>query len=419
MLSILLFISYTALLAFWISRMKWVASTNIQKKYLLAFFLLKITAGCLYGYWYSLSTSAIQPDTWRFHEEGLKEYGLLLHEPKTYFMNIFHNNYEAGWWRFFTPSDSYWNDLRDNLMVKIVSLMDVLSLGDYYVNVVIYSFLTFFAFIFLFKTFKMIFGALNPLASLLIFLSPSCLFWTSGIHKDGLILLFLSVLLYHVFKNLKAEKLKWKSHGIILLMLAFIFPFRNYITLGLIPCLFALLISHQRERFSGLIFLSVMLPCAVLFFAGKYIDPKLNFPQKISYRQQEFHALEGTSKLPQKELEPTFPSFIQNAPTAIEHTMLRPYIWDARKPIELAASAEVILLLLIILASLIHPARVKGINSSSAYFFTCFIFLMLLLIGYTVPFAGSIVRYRAIYYMLMMVIFAQKINIKRKSHQII
>ncbi len=381
--------------------------------YIIAFFLLKIAVGCLYGYWYSKTNASIQPDTWRFHEEGLKEYHLLLSDPGTYFSNLFHNDYDAGWWRFFTPADSYWNDLRDNLMVKIVSLMDLFSGGNYYVNVVLYSFFTFFAFIFLYKTFSIVFKEINSIAALFIFLTPSCLFWTSGIHKDGLILLFLSSLLYHLAKICCSVIKSNRSYLIIFLMLLFIFPFRNYITLILIPCIVALLITTKARWNAGVVFSCIFLICSIIFFAGKYIHPKLNFPQKISYRQAEFHALEGNSRLTQKDLEPNFKSFVLNAPEALNHSLLRPYLWESKKIFEIAAAIEVIILLIVIILSFIYPLKNSFWKNDYVIFIFFFIVPMLLLIGYTVPFAGSIVRYRAIYFMILLVLFAQKIDWSR------
>lgn len=412
MLTYLLFIIYLVLLGWWISRMKCVNVTGITTRNILAFFVLKVLVGCFYGYWYSLSTSAIQPDTWRFHDEALKEYHLLFSDPHAYFSNIFHNEYDAGWWRFFTPANSYWNDLRDNLMVKFISVLDILSFGNYYVNVVLFSFISFFSFIFLYKTFILLFGKPNLFATLFIFLTPSCLFWTSGLHKDGLILLFLSILLYKLARIVLLKENRAKHYLMIALMLLLIFPFRNYISLGLLPCILALLIVARTQWKSWLVFGTMFLLGAVIFFGGKYISPKLNFPQKIAYRQAEFQMLEGNSRLPQRELQPTLSSFCMNAPEALDHALLRPYPWQSKGLFEWAAAAELIILLLVFILMLLYPAGKKTFRSPFVIFILSFLLIMLLLIGYTVPFAGTIVRYRAIYIMLLFVLCAGNLDLK-------
>lgn len=412
MLTYFLFIIYLLLLGWWISRMKFVNSTGIARKYILAFFVLKIAVGCFYGYWYSLSTSAIQPDTWRFHEQALKEYHLLFSNPHTYFSNIFYNEYDAGWWRFFTPANSYWNDLRDNLMVKFISILNILSFGNYYVNVVLFSFISFFSFIFLYKTFVFLFGKLNTYATLFIFLTPSCLFWTSGLHKDALILLFLSILFYKLARIVLLNEHKVRHYLIIVLMLLLIFPFRNYISLGLLPGILALLIVARTNWNNWLVFGTMFIIGAFVFFGGKFISPKLNFPQKIAYRQAEFQMLQGNSRLPQQTLEPSFTSFASHAPEAFNHALLRPYPWQSKGLLEWAAAAELVILVLVFILMLLYPAGKKIFSSPFVIFILSFLLVMLLLIGYTVPFAGAIVRYRAIYIMLLFVLFAGNIDLK-------
>ena len=45
---------------------------------------------------------------------------------------------------FFASSDSYWNDLKSNVFIKLLSIFDIFSFGHYYVNVIFYSFITLF-----------------------------------------------------------------------------------------------------------------------------------------------------------------------------------------------------------------------------------------------------------------------------------
>ncbi len=46
--------------------------------------------------------------------------------------------------KFFGSSDSFWNDLKSNVLIKILSVFDIFSFGYYYVNVIFYSFVTMF-----------------------------------------------------------------------------------------------------------------------------------------------------------------------------------------------------------------------------------------------------------------------------------
>jgi hypothetical protein len=193
-------------------------------------------------------------------------------------------------------------------------------------------------------------------------------------------------------------------------MLALIFPSRNYITLGLIPFIIALVIAVKTKWNGWAVFGIVFFICGLLFFSGKYIHPKLNFPQKVLYRQTDFQLLKGNSRLDQRGLQPGFGSFVRNLPEALDHSLLRPYLWQSKGIFELAASLEVILLLSVFILMLVFPSASPVFKNKLSLFLLFFIFNMLLLIGYTVPFTGSIVRYRSIYLMLLLVIFSLKID---------
>ena len=100
-------------------------------------------AGIFYG-WIGLYYGGLaqMSDTWGFHQNSIAEYNLLKTDPGEYFTNLFHNPYEGGFEKFFNADDSYWNDLKANSFIKVLSIFNILSFGHYYVNVVFYSFIT-------------------------------------------------------------------------------------------------------------------------------------------------------------------------------------------------------------------------------------------------------------------------------------
>ncbi len=61
--------------------------------------------------------------------------------PQYYLTNLFRDPYPDGVGNFFGSSDSYWNDLKGNIFVKLLSIFDILSFGHYYVNIIFFSFI--------------------------------------------------------------------------------------------------------------------------------------------------------------------------------------------------------------------------------------------------------------------------------------
>ncbi|MEI9808288.1 MAG: hypothetical protein WDO16_10670 [Bacteroidota bacterium] len=89
-------------------------------------------AGIFYG-WMGIyyGNLAQMVDTWAYHHFGMEEYQLLWTNPHVYFTNLFTDPYSNGVENFFGSTDSYWNDLKGNIFVKLLSVFDIFSFGHY------------------------------------------------------------------------------------------------------------------------------------------------------------------------------------------------------------------------------------------------------------------------------------------------
>ncbi len=99
------------------------------------------------------------------------------------------------------------------------------------------------------------------------------------------------------------------------------------------------------------------------------------------------------SRISIAKLDERFTSFLKAAPQAFGNVMLRPYMWEARSPLLIVPALEnVFLVVLLALAILFGSYK----QSNKAILFFClssFVFLFLL-VGYTTPVMGAIVRYK-------------------------
>ncbi|MEJ7768594.1 MAG: hypothetical protein WKF89_12330 [Chitinophagaceae bacterium] len=378
-----------------------IKKSGLPVRYWVGFFCLKSAVGCYYGYWYSRPQQIASSDTWRFHAQAFEEYKLLLNRPASYFVNLLENPYNS--WEGVLASRGYWNNLKDNLMVKIISLLNILSGGHYYVNVVIYSFITFWAFLFFYLSCRNLLNKTpGVLTTATILLTPSCLFWTSGIHRDGLVFLFLALSIWQSTKPGLRQGLII-SLAIIILSITGIFLFRNYLAILLIPPLAAYFIVAQSKIRPYLVYTATAFVFISLFFLSPVISAKMNLPAALIARKMAFEKLEGTSRLPYMDLTANVKSFAVNFLKAIDHSLLRPYWWEAKNLTEKVASLEILFILLIIVTSSVFRKKlVEPDVIRFQWMIVFFCFCTLLVIGYTIPFAGAIVRYRAIFLMLML-----------------
>ncbi|MEO5907963.1 MAG: hypothetical protein ABIR50_09125, partial [Ginsengibacter sp.] len=322
----ILFIFYCLLFSGIILRLKFFANSGLSKQILFTLFLIRIIAliiGC-YVNVYILPVS----DSVVFHHLGIEEFNLLFQNPHEYFINLFQPGYSHGYGRLLDDSHSFWNNLRTNLLAKMLSVFDLFSLKSFMINTLFYNFLIFFGCVALYKVFIKIFPkSFYPLI-ICIFLLPSALFFTAMIHRDGLIFLSLSMVIYHLFFILNERQFSWKRIGIITFFLLLIFLLRNFVFIALIPALTAWILSKKFPKHAFICFISVYVFTAILFFSSGIISSGFNLPQYVSSRQHSFITLgeAGTSTIKINPLYPNFKSFLINAPQALNHSLMRPYL---------------------------------------------------------------------------------------------
>lgn len=368
-------------------------------------------AGIFYG-WIGLYYGGLaqMQDTWSFHTASIQESHLLYSRPGEYFTNLFIDPYDSGVSKFFDSNDSYWNDLKGNMLIKILSVFNIFSFANYYVNVIFYSFITLFGAIGIYRVMADVFPGKKITILLSTFLVPSFLYWTSGLHKEGLIFTGLSLVIYIIYFSLKEKRLGFKRLFILLAGMVLILTLRNFIIVIILPAILAWLLASRWPKFGLLIFSSLYLFFGILFFTLRYIDTRLDFPQAVVNKQQEFMQLKGgNSTIPIKQLQPTAISFLKTTPQAINLSTIRPYPSDVRHILSLAAAIEINALLLMFFLFLFF--RTDGNRSKNlAYFCLFFSFSLLLAIGFSVNNLGAIVRYRSIIMPLLIIPMAAQID---------
>ncbi len=208
--------------------------------------------------------------------------------PHEYFVNIFHNPYVHGYSRFLEDSHSFWNNLRTIPIAKMLSVFDLLSFKNFWINTLFFNFFVFFGCVALYKVFIRLFPKALLSTHFCIFLLPSALFYSSMIHRDGLIFLSVSMIIYHFYFLMKTEKSSLKHILIITFFLLLIFLLRNFVFLALIPALIALMVAYRFIQKAFLSFVIIYIISIVAFFATGLIFPKINFPNYVATRQASF-----------------------------------------------------------------------------------------------------------------------------------
>ena len=409
----LLFTAYLILFAWLLTKVKFFTSSGFTNSQLVIIFLLKVMAGIFYGWigvYYGQMAQMI--DTWAYHVQGLQEYKVLTSDPIEFFTSLFRNTYEGGYTNFLVSEHSWWNDVKANFLIKTMAVFDLFSFGNYYVNVIFYSFLSLFGPMAFYKVMKDVFPSQKIPILIAAFFIPSFLYWTSGLHKEGLIFVGLSLMIYHFYFGFKEKKFPLYRIFLILLGFFLLIILRNFLALPLLPPLFAWLLCYKLKFKPVIVYTTVFAVFLTAFFTVSYFIPQLDPPKSVVIKQEEFIKLEGHSSVAVNKLEPTFKSFVLNAPQAFSLAALRPYPSDVRHLLSLAAAIEIAMIFLFFLAFLFW--RKKGVHLSPLFLFCLFFSLaVLFMIGYSVNNLGAIVRYRSIVFPLILAPIAAKTDWKR------
>lgn len=397
-MQILFFILYTCI---FIISFKYIFSNQSQEityQQAIIIFLLKTLVGCLYGLLFFNYYNSFNNDTWHYNNAALYEYKILLNKPNIFFDNLFSNrNMNDNYLGFFDTTNNFWKDLQKNIVIKLLVIFNLFSRGNYYVNTLFFNFITFWGHYYFFKLLMFFYSKKKAINFLIAFLFPPLLFWESGISKDGLVFLGIAGFLYYFVAFLVRKQLITLIKAIIFFLL--IALIRNFVALSIIPVITACALSYRLKSIKSIyVYLIAISAFIVLFSVSSYLGDKFNLPLKMAERQEAFQKLEGGSYMFLPILKATFMSYVKVLPYAFNHTFFRPYLFEAKSIFLFCASLESLSILALLFFSLLQIKRLKTIAEHPFLMLLLFLALLnYLMIGYTVPFAGAIVRYRVFF----------------------
>lgn len=246
----------------------------------------------------------------------------------------------------FTPRYSYIMNTVDVLsLVKITSLINLISFGSYLVASIFFAFFSFCGLWLAYSNFCKLYPTSSKYMLIAFLLIPTALLWSSGILKDTVTQGSIGFLLY-AFSNVFIFKRKLLSSIIITIIGVYVlFLLKPYILYILIPCLFVWVQTNVKNIIPNSLFRTLLKPLffvgliSVGFFllqnisgnAGKYDIEKVG---KTLEGFQSWHGYLAENRdqsgysLGHVEFTPL--GMLKKAPAALNVTLFRPYLWEAR-----------------------------------------------------------------------------------------
>jgi hypothetical protein len=263
-----------------------------------------------------------------------------------------------------------------------------------WINTLLFSLPVFLGNAALYRVFRRQFPG-SPLSALTAFLLPSTLFWTSCIHREAVLFALLGLLFYWLDKSIKqppsagddqrpgARRASLIYAAAVFLAIVF---FRFAVALVLVPALLAWLLTlHTPTRRQSWVIGGIGTALFIILL------PRT--PAVIAHEQQTFMVLQGNSKLYLPVLTNSWTSLLQATPAALRNGLFEPLPGSGGQRIYQLFALE-----LLCIWALAAAALVK--RSAPSPFSVCcvgFALIGMLQIGFIIPFAGAIVRYRSIY----------------------
>ena len=358
----------------------------------LSVVFFRVFMGCLYG-WVFLHFYG-GDDTWNFFNESKDQTHLLLQHPLQFFREFLPSfSLKATDYQGWEAVQFYIIHFETWFLIKGLAVLNLFSGKNYYVDVVLFEFLTITGPLLLFKLMARQFPKRTGMHFLLIFFIPSIIFWCSGIRAEALLLLGMVLMIYNglAYTRQQAGISNFGYTGGFGAAAPYPLPVPHHLPSGL-RCLY---VQCLEKRFrSGLFFPGIYLCCILVFISSLYLPPAWQLSRPLQQAQQKFYVLKGNTRYALDSLQPGPVSFLKILPQAVANSSLRPWPWEGKSLLQSVSAVEVLLLIAGLLYSLTGPERKKQVSHPLYWLFLFYGISQLIGIGYTVPFPGAIVRYR-------------------------
>lgn len=400
-MELLLTLFYFFLLSLLLFRMPFFSLSVIPKKIVWGAFAIKVFTGFLlsliYTYYY---TSRADADIYKYFDDSQILYDLFWTHPKHFFQIIFDINTQSEVFASYFHKMNYWynkfNVYNDNrTMIKLNALIRFISMGYFQVHNLVLSFLSFTGLVALYKVFTDVLKRHFILLFLIVFLTPSVLFWSSSVLKDSLLVFSIGFLLYYFYQILKEPTIKKLIP--LLVFIGFLSLIKPYILMIMLPGLLAWAVTAKIFRtYPGFVFtVSYSLFIIVLFNIELFL-PQYNFKEILQEKQENFINLTKEQVIGSYIYIQPFSaegwSILKAVPRAFTNIFFRPHLFDSRSPFILLAAFENLLIWLAGVFCLLFFKKQKA--HPLIYFSLFFTILLFVLTGLVTPIMGAYVRYK-------------------------
>jgi hypothetical protein len=393
-MSYVLFLLFFLISAYWVCNNKFIQNSKLPKQTILILYSIKILVGIstwlVSKFFFNLNSDSVA-----LNEISIIETQDLLHNTSFFFKDFYVSKF-GDYGNVFGADNSFWKDVGENLVVKVLAFLNVYSQGNYIINVSILNLCSFFGFIALYKIFIDIYPTKKNEVLVGCFLLPSTLYFSSGISKDILLSVSIYTFFYCLYFGCK-NKFTITKITVLILSFVLIFLIRNYIAAVILPFAF-LYFLHKKIKIQQALLIKGSLLFSVIGIILNYFFKFFNPFKILADKQASFYAL-GTANtdFTKKILEPNLESIIQFLPTALRRSFAAPLPFEFESIVANFVSIETTCYILLTFFALFQLKKQANLFNSFNVFMVSNSFFAFIIIGFVVTNAGSIIRYRSLF----------------------
>ncbi len=353
-----------------------------------------IALGLIYRYYYQ-----IPADTFLFFQDSKKLTALARTDFLSYVRFLFLDD----------PSHPLWTEIvfqqsRALFIVKITSLVGLVTLDNYWITSLYFSVLSFIGAWRLTTSIDEYFPSAKTAAVVAFLFFPSVVFWSSGLIKESIAmaaLFFLSAAAVRIWVGKQLPLWEW---ALVIFSAWIEWRLKYYYLAVFLPVAAAALITRRLSHTWHVKGMAVK----ALLWCGTFIFPLIiissfrpNFyPARILAvivsNNREFSAMSDVEDVIEyPSLEPTISSILTNVPRAIVSGIFRPFAWEAHTMFQWAIALENLILLLLCITSI---GNITQLVKSRQRLLLCSILLyasvLCVFLALSTPNFGTLSRYR-------------------------
>lgn len=410
------------------------------RKYYLPGFYAKIGGaifiGLIYAYYYKGG------DTFNFFYHSKIINSAFTDSLGTWFKLIRRVPVDADFKLYPYVSQMYWYVDPPSYMVAVIGAIIGLFNGTHYLPTAItFAYISYTGIWAMYKTFATLYPKLDmPLAIAFLFI-PSTFVWGSAIFKDTVCMFGLGWLTYTTFRIFINKDFSLKNLSLLVISFYLVAVIKVYILLAFLPalCLWLLMMYSNKIRSAGIRWMVNILSVGVaimgfLFFTQQFAEELNHYSlEKIAKTAEvtrEWIAFvsetqEG-SAYDLGDFEPTPAGMFSKLPAAVNVTLFRPYIWEAKKPIMFLSALEALAFLCLTLYVFFKIGLWKTFKNISKdpnlTFFAIYSIIFAFAVGISTYNFGSLSRYKIpcmpFFAALLFILYYQdKISKAEKDHE--